>query len=144
MGSSKAAIGVDQEPREPGEQRRRAEEERESFRHARRPEVVGDMAVEVLGKQPEGAASLWDRVLGVVAEDEEAKARVPFDAAIGLVAQGHDVENVQTIRVFHWIPTLAPSLRAAAFQKKLDGPMVGVAFTHDFELQLFAPAKPHL
>jgi hypothetical protein len=45
------------------------------------------MAVEVLGKQPEGAVSLWDRVLGVVAEDEEAKARVPFDTPIGLVAQ---------------------------------------------------------
>jgi hypothetical protein len=45
------------------------------------------MAVEVMGKQPEGAVSLWDRVLGVVAEDEEAKTRVAFDAAIGLVAQ---------------------------------------------------------
>jgi hypothetical protein len=45
------------------------------------------MAVEVLRKQLEGAVSLWDRVLGVVAEDEEAKARVPLDAAIGLVAQ---------------------------------------------------------
>ena len=86
-GVVEAAIGVDQEPREPGEQRRHAEEEREPFRHARRPEVVGDMAVEVMGKQPEGAVSLWDRVLGVVAEDEEAKARVPLDAAIGLVAQ---------------------------------------------------------
>jgi len=45
------------------------------------------MAVEVLRKQLEGAVSLWDRVLGVVAEDEEPKARVPLDAAIGLVAQ---------------------------------------------------------
>jgi hypothetical protein len=45
------------------------------------------MAVEVLGMQSEGAISLWDRLLGVVAEDEEAKARVPLDAPIGLVAQ---------------------------------------------------------
>ena len=63
---------------------------------SRGAQVVGDVAVKVLGPKPERAVALRDGVLGVVAEDEKAGRGVPVDAPIGLGAQVFLVKSVQT------------------------------------------------
>ncbi len=57
------------------------------LRHGSRAEIVGDMAVKVLRLEPERAIGLGDGVLGVIAQNEEARAGVPLDDAVRLGAQ---------------------------------------------------------
>ena len=90
------AIGVDQEAREAGEDRRRAERVCQMLGHFRGAQVIGDVPVQVLGPEAKRAVALRDGVLGVVAEDEKAGRGVPFDTPIGLGAQVFLVKSVQT------------------------------------------------
>ena len=128
-----AAIGVDQEAREAGEDRRRAERLGQTLRHGCGAEIVGDMAVQILRFEAQRAVGLGDRVLGVVAEDQEACARVPFDAAIGLGAQVFLPKSIQTslrAAVPRVTLTCAPSPSRA--RKKLGGGPGCDAITYDF------------
>ena len=117
-----AAIGVDQEARELGEDRRRAERLGQTLRHGGGAEIVGDMAVQILRFEAQRAVGLGDGVLGVVAEDKEASARLLFDAAIGLGAQVFLPKSIQTslrAAVPRVTLTCAPSPSRA--RKKLGG-----------------------
>ena len=89
-------IGVNQEAREARENGRRAERPSQMLGHLRGAQVVGDVAMKVLGPKPERAVAWRDGVLGVVAEDEKAGRGVPVDAPIGLGAQVFLVKSVQS------------------------------------------------
>ena len=78
-----ATVGVDQEPREARQDRRRAQALRQTLGDGSGAEIVGDVAMEVLLLQAEAIKGRRDRVLGMVAEDEEASASVAVDSAVG-------------------------------------------------------------
>ena len=103
-GVVEAAIGVDQQPREAGQDRRRPEQLGQPFGHGGGAEVVGDVAVKVLRLQAQRAIGLGNRVLGVIAEDEEACARVALDEAVRLDAQFF-LLSIQTS--LHAVPVLS-------------------------------------
>ena len=89
-------IGVNQEAGKTGKDGRRAQRLCQMLGHLRGAQVVGDVAVKVLGPKPERAVAWRDGVLGVVAEDEKAGRGVPVDAPIGLGAQVFLVKSVQS------------------------------------------------
>ena len=91
-----AAIGIDQKPREARQDRGCAERLGQSLGHAGGAKVIGNVAMEVLFLQAEATVNRWDRVFGMVAEDEKARACVAFDAAVGLKAQIVLWKRVQT------------------------------------------------
>ena len=64
--------------------------------HLRGAQVVGDVAMKVLGPKPERAVTWRDGILGVVAQDEKAGRGVPVDAPIGLGAQVFLVKSIQS------------------------------------------------
>src|SRR5262249_20000234 len=48
------SVGIDQEPRKRGHKRRTAEPESKAARHRLDPDIIGDMALELLWRQSEG------------------------------------------------------------------------------------------
>jgi hypothetical protein len=78
-----AAIGIDQQPWKTRQDCRHAEALGQTLGDCGRAKIVGDVAMEVLLLEAEAIVSPRDRVLGMVAEDEEACASVAVDRAVG-------------------------------------------------------------
>ena len=74
-----AAIGIDQQPREGRQHRRHAETARQAARHRSRARIVGDVAPELRRRQAEIAVFRRQPVVGMVADDQHARRRVPVD-----------------------------------------------------------------
>jgi hypothetical protein len=66
-----AAVGIDQQARVAGQNRRRPQPGREAQHHRARADVVGDVAFELFGRQTEVAVLGRQRIRGMVAEDEQ-------------------------------------------------------------------------
>ena len=76
-------IGIDQKARELRDDSRRPKQGGQAFGDPGDAEVVGDVAVKILRPQPETAVSLRDRILGVIADEEETGGGIARDAPVG-------------------------------------------------------------
>ena len=73
-----AAVGIDQQPRETGDHRRRAGQRRKLPRHHLDADVVGDVSVEFARRQTEIAIFLGQVAPRVVGKEHKAAAAVAF------------------------------------------------------------------
>ena len=87
-----APVGIDDEPREPGEDRRSPEAPGERAGHGRRADVVGDVALELGFRQAEIAQIRRHRVGSVVAQDQDARFDGPEMISTGQGSRGRLVE----------------------------------------------------
>ena len=78
-----AAIGVDEQAGEQRQRRRGAGQRREPSRHLLGANVIGDMALERIGRQAEVAIGRRQRVARMVAEQDQALVRRPRDQVEG-------------------------------------------------------------
>ena len=79
------AVGVDQQAGVARQQRGYAQCGGEAPRHLRGPDVVGDVALQLIGGQPQGAVGGGNGVAGMVAEQDEARVRTTLEDAIAVV-----------------------------------------------------------
>jgi hypothetical protein len=75
---------------DPGQQRRRIERGGQRPRDLRRADVVGDVALQLLGGQPQGAVVFGQAVAGVVAQDNQATIAEPRQNGVAVVFLGTD------------------------------------------------------
>ena len=80
-----AAVGVDQQARIARQQRGRTERGGEASRHLRGADVVGDVALELLRRQSQGAVGRRNGIAGMVAEQDQAGVRTAFQDAVAVV-----------------------------------------------------------
>ena len=78
-----AAVRIDEQAREPGEDRRGAEPAGEGPRHRGRADVVGDVALELGFRHAEIAEIRRHRVGGMVAQEQHAGFRLPSRISTG-------------------------------------------------------------
>ena len=77
-----AAVDVDEEAREGGKDCRGAEPPRQRARQRRRPDIIGDVALEFRELQPEVAIGCRQPVAGVIAKQKEATGGIPLDQLV--------------------------------------------------------------
>ena len=74
-----ATIGVDQQPRKIGDQRRHAEQGREFARHRLDADIVGDVAIEFRRRQAEAAIVVGQVAAGMIGQKHDASLAVALD-----------------------------------------------------------------
>ena len=107
-----AAVRVDDEPREGGEQRRRAKPLGEDAGERGDADIVGDVALELGGRQAEAGIFRRDAVARVVDEDEQAAVDVAVDRLVGIRPQ--ECAGIDRCRHVHSPPKKKNGSRRAA------------------------------
>ena len=97
-----AAIGIDQQTREARENRGRVQHLGDAPRHCRGADIVGDMALELVGRQPECSVLARNCVNGVIAHQQQAGVAPAGDHFVTVRDEGGDERGcLAPIEIWH-------------------------------------------
>ena len=96
------AIGIDQQPRETRRDGRRTQFLGEDPRDSLGADVVGDMAFQLVGRQPQRAVGVRDGVAGVIAQQKQAGVAPAGDHFVAVGDEGVDErECLAPVGIWH-------------------------------------------